>query len=348
MCAAASRHRSDSGENAASVPVCEKQRSASVYSKQFLLDLYRTLYRIRVFETECITLYHRGLIRGYFHPYLGEEAIATGACAALEERDYLVSTHRGHGHCIARGARIERMIAELFGKESGYCLGLGGSMHIAEVATGNLGANGIVGGGIAMGVGAALATKIRGEDRVTAVFFSDGASNNGVFPESLNLAAVWDLPVVFVCENNHYAVCTPVEKSCRSENLAKIAEGYSVASRYIDGNDVLEVYEAMREAVAACRAGTGPVMIEAKTYRQGGHHVNDPGTYMPRERLEYFKSKEPVNVGKGYALGIGAATVKEIEETDRGVEDEIRAAIAFAQQSSEMSTGRFFELVENY
>ena len=228
-----------------------------MYSKEFLLKLYEQMLAIRIFETECVKLYRQGLIRGYFHPYLGEEAIAAGVCAALEPKDYIVSTHRGHGHCIARGADVKRMVAELLGKETGYCLGMGGSMHIADVSTGNLGANGIVGGGIALGVGAGLGAKIRGEDRVVAIFFSDGASNNGVFAESLNLAAAWDAPVVFVLENNHYAVCTPVEKSCRADDLYKIGKGFSVDSLKVDGNDVLKVYEAMQGAVKKCRAGKG-------------------------------------------------------------------------------------------
>ena len=319
-----------------------------MYSKEFLLGLYRTLYKIRVFETRCTKLYRDGFIRGYFHPYLGEEAIAVGVCAALEDRDYIVSTHRGHGHCIARGADIKKMTAEVMGKATGYCKGLGGSMHIADVRAGNLGANGIVGGGIAMGVGAALGATIRGEDRVVAIFFSDGASNNGIFPESLNLAAVWNLPVIFVLENNRYAVCTPVEKSCRCENLYEIGRGYSVESLAVDGNDVLAVYARTQEAVALCRQGKGPVLIEAETYRHGGHHVNDPGLYMPKERLEYYKSKDPVKVGKGYAVEIGKALEAEVEAVEGEVEREMDEAIAFAKGSPEMALEEFLEMVEGY
>lgn len=319
-----------------------------MYSKALLLDLYRTMYTIRCFESECVKLYRQGLIRGYFHPYLGEEAIAAGVCAALDKRDYIVSTHRGHGHCIARGAEIRRMTAELFGKETGYCLGLGGSMHIADIISGNLGANGIVGGGISLGVGAALGTRIRKEDRVTAVFFSDGASNNGVFPESLNLAAVWNLPVIFILENNHFAICTPIEKSCRAPDLYRIGEGYSVESLKVDGNDVLKVYEAAKDAAAKCREGKGPVLIEAKTYRQGGHHVNDPGAYMPKDKLEHFKKRDPVELCRRHAQQIGKASDKEIENIIAEVEDRMAEAVAFAKDSPEMSADRFFKLVENY
>ena len=192
-----------------------------MYSPEFLERLYRTLYTIRVFETECIKLYRQGLIVGYFHPYLGEEAIATGACASLREDDYIVSTHRGHGHCIARGGKLKPMVAEVLGRKDGYCRGRGGSMHIADVTRGNIGANGIVGAGIPIGVGAALGIRIRRGDQVVVVFFSDGAANNGVFAESLNMAAIWDLPVVFILENNHYAVSSPIEEMTRIPNLYK-------------------------------------------------------------------------------------------------------------------------------
>jgi len=248
-----------------------------MYPRATLVDLYRTVYTIRAFENRCIKLYRQGLIRGYFHPYLGQEAIAAGVCAALGPQDYIVSNHRGHGHCIARGADLGRMTAELLGKATGYCGGRGGSMHIADSETGNLGANGIVGAGIPIGVGAALGARIRGEDRVTAVFFSDGASNNGVFPEAMNLAAIWGLAVIFVLENNQYAVSTPVESVTRDPDLYKRGLAYGIESFPVDGNDVVEVYAKSCEAAATCRRGDGPVLIEAKTYRQMGHHVNDPG-----------------------------------------------------------------------
>ncbi len=318
------------------------------YSKKELLRIYKTLYTIRKFEQQCIKLYRDGFIRGYFHPYLGEEAIAVGVCEALEERDYIVSTHRGHGHCIARGAELGKMVAEVLAKETGYCKGLGGSMHIADVTKGNLGANGIVGGGIAMGVGAALGAKIRNDDRVCAVFFSDGASNNGVFAESLNLAAAWDAPVVFVLENNQYAVCTRVEDSCKADDLYKIGEGFSVTSHMVDGNDVLEVHEKCGEAVAQCRKGKGPVLIEAKTYRHGGHHVNDPGSYMPKDRLEYFREKDPVKVARGHASSLRNVKESEIKKLEKEVEKNMEDAVEFAKNSPEMSPESFFTLVENY
>ena len=310
-------------------------------SKSFLAQLYRTLYTIRQFETTCVRLYRQGLIRGYLHPYLGEEAIAVGVCAALREDDYIVSTHRGHGHCIARGGKLDHMVAEVLGKETGYCRGRGGSMHIADIATGNLGANGVVGAGIPIGVGAALGAHIRGEDRVCVVFFSDGAANHGTFAEALNLAATWDLAVVFVLENNQYAVSTPIEESSRDPELFKRGQAYGVHSVAVDGNDVLQVYEHTVAACARCRQGDGPVLIEAKTYRHGGHHVNDPGDYMPADRVEYYKQRDPLLLGRRYLQEQGGASDGDVEQIEAEVEAEIEEAIAFAKQSPVPSVAAF-------
>ncbi len=317
-----------------------------MYSREFLEKLYRTLYTIRIFETRCIQLYRQGFIKGYFHPYLGEEAIAAGVCASLNKDDYIISTHRGHGHCIAKGGDLKKMVAEVLGKETGYCRGRGGSMHIADTATGNLGANGIVGGGIPIGVGAALGIKLQASKKVIAIFFSDGASNNGVFAESLNLAAIWDLPAIFVLENNHYAVSTPIEESSRITDLYKRGAGYGVTSLSVDGNDVLQVYEKTREAAQNCRHGKGPVLIEAKTYRHGGHHVNDPGLYMPRERLEYYMSKDPVKIGRKYLLEQGKCTQQQVEAIEHEVEKLTEKAIEFAKNSPEPSVEQFLQEVE--
>jgi len=316
-----------------------------MYTRQFLEQLFRTLYTIRVFETQCIKLYRQGLIIGYFHPYLGEEAIATGVCAALREDDYIVSTHRGHGHCIARGGELKKMAAEVLGRQDGYCRGRGGSMHIADVTKGNIGANGIVGGGIPIGVGAALGISVRGGDQVVAIFFSDGAANNGVFPESLNLAAIWDLPVIFVLENNQYAVSSPIEEMSRIPDLYKRAEGYGVPAGAVDGNDVLAVYEKTKEAVETCRTGKGPVLVEAKTYRHGGHHVNDPGLYMPQDRLEHYKARDPVKLGRKYLLEQGKCSAEEILAVERDIEREMEEAIEFARNSPQPSVREFLEEV---
>lgn len=319
-----------------------------MYSKEFLQNVYKTLYTIRVFETECIKLYRQGLIRGYFHPYLGEEAIAVGVCSALSEKDYIASTHRGHGHCIAHGAKINKMIAELLGKKDGYCKGMGGSMHIADIANGNLGANGIVGAGIPIGVGAALGSKIRGEDRVTVTFASDGSTNNGVFSEALNLAATWDLPFILVVENNQYAVSTPIAESSRETDLYKRGTSLGVISSKIDGNNIFEVFEKTQEAVKLCREGKGPVLIEAVTFRHSGHHVNDPGLYLPKEKLDYYMSKDPINYGRKYLIETGGFREEEVKKIESEVEKEIEDGIEFAKESPEMTDKEFLQFVEGY
>ena len=318
------------------------------YSKLFLSGLYRQLYTIRVFETRCVQLYRQGFIRGYFHPYLGEEAIAVGVCAALEPQDYLTSTHRGHGHCIARGADLRRMTAEITGKQTGYCKGRGGSMHIADVSKGNLGANGIVGGSTAIGVGAALSAKLQGRDSVCVVFTSDGGVMNGSFGESLNLAAAWNLPVIFVVENNQYAVSTTVQEVFREPQLYKRAAGYGVEARRIDGNHVLEVYETASEYVRRCRDGKGPFVIEALTYRQGGHHVNDPGTYMPEEQKEHYRKIDPCRRGRQFLMELGGASSEEVAAIEAEVEQAMEEAVVFARESPGMDVQEFLQETRNY
>lgn len=317
-------------------------------SQELLTRMYRLIYTIRTFETQCIKLYRSGAIRGYFHPYLGEEAIAVGVCEALRKQDYIVSTHRGHGHCIARGASLDKMVAEMLAKSTGYCRGMGGSMHIADVQTGNLGANGIVGGGMAMGVGSALGASIRGEDRVTAIFFSDGASNNGVFGENLNLAAIWNLPVIFVIENNQFAASTPIERTSRDCDLYKRAAAYCVTASLVDGNDVMAVYQEAEKAVKQCSAGKGPVLIECRTYRHQGHHVNDPGDYMPKEKLDYFKRQhDPLDIARKYLRE--KAAEEEVKAIEQQVLLEMEKAVAFAQSSPEPDLQEFLaEVAQKY
>jgi pyruvate dehydrogenase E1 component alpha subunit len=317
------------------------------YSREFLQKLYRTLCTIRVFETECIKLYRQGLIIGYFHPYLGEEAVATGACASLQEGDYIVSTHRGHGHCIARGGHLKQMAAEVLGRETGYCRGRGGSMHIADVATGNIGANGIVGGGLPIGVGAAMGIRVRGGNQVSLIFFSDGAANNGVFGESLNLAAIWNLPVVFMLENNQYAVSSPVEEMSRLPDLHKRGDGYGVENYQVDGNDVLAVYEKTRYAVDVCREGKGPVLIEAKTYRHQGHHVNDPGNYMPKDRLAYYQEHDPIKILRSYMVEKAQFCEEDFSSIEKDIFQEMEGAIEFAKNSDQPSVEAFLEEIKN-
>lgn len=297
-----------------------------MYSQDFLQDLYKTLYIIRVFETRCIKLYRKGLIVGYYHPYLGEEAIATGVCAALSESDYIASTHRGHGHCLARGPDLRQMVAELLGRQTGMCRGLGGSMHIADVSAGNLGANGVVGANMPVAVGAALGISIRGEEAVVADFTTDGATCNGVFGESLNLAGAWNLPLLVIVENNQCAVATTIEECTAETDLYKRGEGYGVESFQVDGNDVLKVYERTREAVEICNAGKGPVLIEAVTFRYGGHHVNDPGKYLPQEKLDYYLAHDPVDIGRKYLMEQGQATEADVQVINDQVEQTMEEA----------------------
>jgi acetoin:2,6-dichlorophenolindophenol oxidoreductase subunit alpha len=318
-----------------------------MHSREFLLSLHRTMYTIRTFETRCIQLYRQGLIRGYFHPYLGEEAIATGVCAALAATDFIISTHRGHGHCIAKGADIKPMVAELFGKKTGYCLGLGGSMHIADLSKGNLGANAIVGANIALAVGAAFAFKLRQEPHVMVAFTSDGSVNNGVFMESLNLAGIWNLPLIVVIENNQYAVSTPIAQSTRETALYKRGLALGVESYTIDGNDVLEVYSHLSQSVAKCRENKGPILVEAMTFRHGGHHVNDPGSYMPQEKLEYYKSIDPLLRSRETLLA-NSVKENEIANLEKNIENEIEEAVEYANASDELLFSEFARMVEEY
>ena len=299
---------------------------------QLLAAMYETALTIRRFELRAIEQYRLGNIRGYFHPYLGEEAIAVGAIAALAPDDYIVSTHRGHGHAIAKGHDPRRMMAELFGRETGYCRGRGGSMHVASRSVRNLGANGIVAGGLGIADGAALAIRQRGGSEIVVAFCSDGSSANGMWHESLNLAAIWDLPVVFVLENNQYAVSTPIRDSARVEHLSSRAAGYGIPGLTVDGNDAALVYGAMQEPIRRARAGEGPTLVECMTFRHGGHHVNDPGLYLKPEDLEYWKARDPLLLLKGRLAGVGVDEAA-IAAIDERVEALIEEAIQFATDS---------------
>jgi acetoin:2,6-dichlorophenolindophenol oxidoreductase subunit alpha len=305
-----------------------------------LLAMYETTATIRRFEQRAIEQYRLGNIRGYLHPYLGQEAIAVGSIAALEQSDYIVSTHRGHGHAIAKGHEPGRMMAELFGKETGYCRGRGGSMHVASRSVRNLGANGIVAGGLGIAAGSALAIKQRGGSEIVVAFCSDGSSANGMWHESLNLAAIWDLPVIFVLENNQYAVSTPIRDSARVEHLSSRAAGYGMPGLTVDGNDAAIVYGAMQEPVRRARAGEGPSLIECMTFRHGGHHVNDPGLYLPKEELERWKARDPLIVLRQRLAraGVDEATIAAIDER---VEQLLEEAVEFATDSPNPSVEEF-------
>jgi TPP-dependent pyruvate/acetoin dehydrogenase alpha subunit len=304
----------------------------SEIGRQLLLEMYETTATIRRFEQRAIEQYRIGNIRGYLHPYLGEEGIAVGSIAALEPDDYIVSTHRGHGHAIAKGHDVSRMMAELFGKETGYCHGRGGSMHVASRSVRNLGANGVVAGGLGIATGAALAIKQRGGSEVVVAFCSDGGSANGMWHESMNLAAIWDLPVIFVLENNQYAVSTPIRDSARVAHLSTRAAGYGMPGVTVDGNDAAIVYGAMQEPLRRARAGEGPSLVECMTFRHGGHHVNDPGLYLPAEELAKWKSRDPLILLRERLARAGVDEA-EITAVDERVEQRMDEAVEFASES---------------
>jgi len=321
----------------------KRKAGVSEVPEDRLLQMYHYAYATRQFELKCMDLYRQGFIRGYLHPYLGEEAIAAGACTAIRPDDYIVSTHRGHGHCISKGGDLKGMVAEIMGRATGYCKGRGGSMHIFSKDTNNLGANGIVGAGIPIATGAAMGIKVKRGDQVVIVFFSDGAANNGVFGESLNFAAAFNLPVIFMLENNHYAVSTPVECSFGNCDLACKGTAYGVPGICIDGNDAVEVYMATSRAADRARNGEGPTLIETKTYRHGGHHVNDPGLYMDQAVLAQWKARDPLDI-----LRKKIASPKKVKTIEERVDRELEEAIEFARNSPQPSVDEFLAGIPNY
>jgi len=302
--------------------------------KSKLTEMYRKMLEIRLFEEKVFELYGQNLVPGTIHLYTGEEAVAVGICANLRQDDYIVSTHRGHGHCIAKGARLDKIMAEILGKKTGYCKGKGGSMHIADFNIGMLGATAVVGAGIPIATGAGLSIKLRGTDQVTTCFFGDGASNQGTFHEGINMAAVWKLPVLFVCENNFYAMGTHQTRVMLIENIAKRAVAYGIPSVSVDGNDVVAVYEAAQDAVKRARSGGGPMLIECKTYRHKGHSRFDPATYRQKEEVEEWLSKDPVQRLKRRLLEQGDISDEEVRQIEEEVADAVEAAVKFAMDSS--------------
>ncbi len=303
------------------------------YSKEFLLSLYRTMVRIRSFELKAEELFLQGKLPGFIHLYIGEEAIATGAMVNLRKDDYITSTHRGHGHMIAKGASMDRMMAELYGKRVGYCKGKGGSMHIADVSIGVLGANGEVGGGLPIAVGAAMGLKMLKKDSVVISFFGDGASNRGSFHESLNWASVYNLPVIFLCENNQFASTARVKETTSVENISDRAVGYNMNGVTIDGNDVLKVYETVKEAVDRARNGGGPTLIEAKTYRIKGHFVGDPMLYRDQKEVEEFLIREPIGKFEKFLIENGYLNNSEKELIWSEAKKEVEDAVKFAEEN---------------
>ena len=318
------------------------------YTKEQAAQFYETMCTIRKFEETVKHDFLAGEIPGFTHVYIGEEAIATGVCAALRQDDVIASTHRGHGHCVAKGADVNRMMAEIFGKKTGLCQGRGGSMHIADFSIGMLGANGVVGGGYNLATGAALANKmVLKNDKVSVVFFGDGASNRGTFHEAMNAASAWKLPVVFVNEMNCWASTTPYRKTCNVENISDRAKGYNVPGVIVDGQDVFAVYEAAKEAVERARRGEGPTFIEAKTYRIEGHFVGDPELYRKKEEtMKIFHDTDPLKKFRETMEEMGGLmTAAECDELDAKCDAKIKAAKDFAMESEYPDASEYLKYV---
>lgn len=302
---------------------------------QLLLDMYRSMVTIRKFDTRAMNEYHKDNIPGVVHTYIGEEAVAVGVCSALRLTDRIVSTHRGHGHTIAKGADLKLMMAELYGRSNGYCHGKGGSMHIADFSVGMLGANGIVGAGMPIATGAALAAKMEGKGGVAVAFFGDGASNEGAFHGSLNLASVWKLPALFVCENNRWAVSVPASQGVSVEDVSVRAAGYGIPGVIVDGTDVEAVFEVTQQAVQRARAGEGPTLIECKTFRWRIHAEmkGNPPDPRPQEEIDMGPRNDPIAKIVAHLTERNVATTDELERIDSEVETAVDAAVAFAEDS---------------
>jgi pyruvate dehydrogenase E1 component alpha subunit len=302
---------------------------------QQLLEIYRKMVTIRRFDQQAVEEFQAGNIPGGVHTYLGEEAVAVGVCAALRRDDRIVSTHRGHGHTIAKGADIKLMMAELFGRSNGYCRGKGGSMHIADFSVGMLGANGIVGAGLPIATGAALAAKLEKSDRVAVAFFGDGAANEGAFHGSLNLASIWKLPVIYVCEHNRWASGVPTSYALSVADVSVRAVGYTMPGVTVDGTDVLAVYETTEQAVRRARAGEGPALIECKTYRWRAHSEQrgNPSDPRPREEIALALQHDPIAALGAKLIAQGVATAVRLQQIDAEVRAAVEEAVAFAQAS---------------
>jgi len=309
------------------------KNSNDMVGAELLLRMYRTMVLIRCFEDTVERLFKQGEIPGFLHVYKGEEAVAVGVCTALRDDDYVTSTHRGHGHAIAKGVDVKILMAELMGKATGTNKGLGGSMHIAWIEKGFLGANGIAGGGIPHSLGAAFASKYKGLDRVSVAFFGEGAASQGVFYESLNIAALWRLPVIFVCENNQYAVTTHISKQTAVSEIHRKAQAFGIPSLLVDGMDVVAVYNAAVKAVERARKGEGPSFIECQTYRYGGHYVGDPEKYRDKEEVKKWMEKDPLKIMKNRLVGSGMLSNDEDAKIWEWARVTVEDAVKFARES---------------
>jgi pyruvate dehydrogenase E1 component alpha subunit len=302
-------------------------------SRENTIEMYKTMLKIRKFEEVAIRGAAEGKIPGFIHLYIGEEAVATGVCSNLRNDDFITSTHRGHGHIIAKGGELKLMMAELFGKATGYCKGRGGSMHIADASRGILGANGIVGAGHDIALGAGLSAQYKETDQVCVCFFGDASTNQGTFHESLNMASVWKLPVVYVCENNGYGISVSQKRHQAIKDVADRGAAYNIPGVVVDGNDVFAVAEASAEAIKRAREGKGPTIVECKTYRQRGHFEGDPSTYKPKEEQEAWIKKDPIPRLEKYILENGILDEKALALLQADIDDEIKEAVDFADNS---------------
>jgi len=302
-------------------------------TKEQAQRIYRTMFSIRAFEGRVEKLFATGELPGFVHLYLGEEACASGVCANLKADDYITSTHRGHGHCIAKGGKLDRMMAELYGKSTGYNKGKGGSMHIASPDLGILGANGVVAAGLPLATGAALASKLKKSGQVAVAFFGEGASNQGTFHESVNLAAVFDLPVVFVCENNQFGVGTRYDEASRQPDVAKKAIGYNIPSAIADGMDVVAVFEAAKECIDRARSGKGPSILELKTWRYKAHFQGEPSSYRTKEEEQSWLDRDAIQKARRSFESLKLMSAQEADAIEKSVAEELEAAVVFARES---------------
>jgi acetoin:2,6-dichlorophenolindophenol oxidoreductase subunit alpha len=307
------------------------------------LSLYRTMLLIRTFEDEIYRLFLKNLVPGTIHLYQGQEAVAAGVCANLKDDDIILSTHRSHGHALAKGITPAKVMSEIMGKATGCCKGKGGSMHVCDMNVGFPPALAIVGAGIPIAAGAALAFKMRGEKRISVSMFGDSATNTGAFHEGLTLAAVWNLPVIFICENNLYGVSTRIQDSSKLKDMAEHGQSYGIPAAIVDGNDVMAVSEIMGVAVERARNGNGPTLIEAKTYRHGGHSRSDPGQYRPAEEKETWLKKDPIPFMRDKIIEQNIANQTEIQEIHDQIRKQIDQAVTFSVESPYPEPASIFE-----
>ncbi len=314
-------------------------------SNDKLVEMYTTMCIIRRFERMADQLYAAGKVHGTMHLSAGQEAVAVGLGRALNMDDYFLNHHRGHGHFVAKGADMNLMMAEFLGKEAGYCKGRGGSMHIADIEANNLGANGIVGGGISLAVGVGLALQMQRKNEIVCVVFGDGAANEGIFHESLNMAALWDLPVLFVCENNQYGMSMQVERAAAKLPIAQRAEGYGMRWHHIDGNDVLLVYETMQDVIEHVRSGKGPALVETETYRYFGHSKSDRNLYRTKDEIEEWKEIDPIDRFRIHLVDAKMLNEEGAQQIDQDAQKQIDGAVAFAESSPEPDVETLTEFV---